>query len=135
MDYCISDEANNWDNWDLDIFQEDDWEDLNPFEEDMMEANNTDISWADLYWDDNTCWDDTCCDVLETTIDCGPGYHGYYLHHQWDIWDCQMTAHVDTGYCSESDSSKSEPNEPKWNQNIDADEDPNFKGPYFGYGY
>ena len=90
MDYCISDEANNWDNWDLDIFQEDDWEDLNPFEEDMMEANNTDISWADLYWDDNTCWDDTCCDVLETTIDCGPGYHGYCLHHQRDIWDCQM---------------------------------------------
>ncbi len=66
MDYCISDEAKNWDNWDLDIFQEDDWEALNPFEEDMMEANN---SWADLYWDDNTCWDDTCCDVLETTIE------------------------------------------------------------------
>ena len=66
MDYCISDEAKNWDNWDLDIFQEDDWEDLNPFEEDMMEANN---SWADLYWDDNTCWDDNCCDVLETTIE------------------------------------------------------------------
>ena len=106
-----------------------------PFEEDMMEANHPYISWADLYWDDDCYWDDTCCDVLNTTIDCGPGYHGYYLHHQWDIWDCQMTAHVDTGYCSESDSSKSEPNEPKWNPNIDADEDPNFKDPYFVYGH
>ena len=111
MDYCISDEANNWDNWDLDIFQEDDWEDLNPFEEDMMEANNTDISWADLYWDDNTCWDDTCCDVLENTIDCVPGYHGYCIHHQQVIWDCQIMSHADTGYCS--NSSTSNPDEPK----------------------
>ena len=71
MNYCIEfwDEAPNWDNLDLDLFQDDDYEDLNPFEEDMMEANHPRISWADLYWDD-----DTCCDGLDTTRGCGPGY-------------------------------------------------------------